>query len=144
MILKNRNPKQRVPLQKIRSLLSNILRELGIPKADLDVSFVDDRAIRLLNRKFRGIDRATDVLSFPLWEKKEAFRDGQFLGDVVLSIPTVKRQARALGKPVLEEMAFLLIHGTLHLLGYDHEGSQKEARRMQRMERKLMKRMKYI
>jgi len=106
------------------------------------VSFVDDRAIRLLNRKFRGIDRATDVLSFPLWEKIEAFRDGRFLGDVVLSIPTVKRQAKEFGRPFLEEMTFLLIHGTLHLLGYDHEGNEKEARRMQRMEKKLMKKLK--
>jgi probable rRNA maturation factor len=112
---------------------------LGLPRAELDITFVDDRSIRALNRKFRGIDRVTDVLSFPLWEKKEASLNGQFLGDLVLSLPTVKRQAITIGHPFLEELTFLIIHGTLHLLGYDHEVSEKEARKMRRMEKKLMK-----
>ena len=102
---------------------------------------VGDRAIRDLNRKFRGIDRATDVLSFPLWEKKEAFQNGQFLGDLVLSLPTLQRQAKELGHSFFEEMTFLIIHGTLHLLGYDHELSKKEAVKMRTMEKKLMRKM---
>ena len=141
MILKNRNPKLKVPLRKLRTLLSNILRELGIPDSDLDLTLVGDRAIRDLNRKFRGIDRATDVLSFPLWEKKEAFQNGQFLGDLVLSLPTLQRQAKELGHSFFEEMTFLIIHGTLHLLGYDHELSKKEAVKMRTMEKKLMRKM---
>jgi len=95
-----------------------------------------------LNRKFRGIDRATDVLSFPLWEKREARRNGVFLGDVVISGPTVLRQAQEHGKKTWDEFCFLTVHGILHLMGYDHEKTEREARLMARMENKLLSRLK--
>lgn len=108
------------------------------------MTFVSDATIRRLNRKFRGIDRATDVLSFPLWEGRGAKKNGRFLGDVVISVPMAFRQAKEAGKSFLEETVFLIIHGTLHLLGYDHEGSQREARKMQRMEKMLMEKGKRV
>jgi len=96
--------------------------------------------MRLLNRRYRGIDRATDVLSF-------SQREGQFLdlhpnllGDIVISVPIALHQARELGQPFGREIERLLVHGLLHLLGYDHERSAEEARRMRRKEQQLLRR----
>ena len=97
---------------------------------------MDDEEIRRLNRDWRGKDRPTDVLSFPLQEG--AFAGvGDALGDVVISLPTARRQAGENGFTLVEEVDRLLVHGILHLVGYDHEVSPREARRMQRQERKL-------
>ncbi len=148
MILKNQSSVFRIPLSKIRSLFLKILQELKMSHADFDLTFVGDARIRKLNKKFRGIDRATDVLSFPLWEPADIpsplWGEGQgegkvFLGDIVISVPTTLRQAKEHGKKPMEEIIFLSIHGLLHLLGYDHEISLKEEKRMQRMEKRLMK-----
>ena len=104
----------------------------------LDVSFVDDAEIHVLNRDYRGKDRPTDVLSFPQWEG-ETFDFGEgpiALGDLVISIETAWRQARELGHPLESELDFLTIHGTLHLLGYDHV-TAVERRRMWRWQEAL-------
>ncbi len=97
--------------------------------------------MRSLNRRFRGIDRTTDVLSF-------SFREGAFgdlrpdaLGDIIVSVPQAERQAREAGHPLLREIEILLIHGLLHLLGYDHERGPSEARRMRRREQQFLKRL---
>ena len=90
-----------------------------------------DPAIRELNRRYRNRDTPTDVLSFPLAD--EVCPD--LLGDVVISVDTLRRQARQRKRSVADELLRLLIHGILHLLGYDHEVSPAEARRMRRMER---------
>lgn len=97
---------------------------------------MDDDGIRRLNREWRGKDRPTDVLSFPLQEG-ELSSVGDALGDVVISLPTARRQAAENGFTIVEEVDRLLVHGILHLVGYDHEVSPREARRMQRQERKL-------
>ena len=108
-----------------------------LPHAEISVLLIGDRAMRSLNRRYRGKDRTTDVLSFPL-------RDGTFskvqhhlLGDIVISVPAAARQAKAAGEPFLVEIDRLLVHGFLHLLGYDHERSRVEARRMEARERRL-------
>lgn len=108
---------------------------------------VSDRAIRRLNRDFRAKDQATDVLSFPQLEQDcEMEPGGQAgapnapplaLGDIVISIDTAARQARELGQSVAARIRTLLIHGLLHLLGYDHERSAAEARRMFACEHQL-------
>lgn len=109
-----------------------------IPKIDLDLSLVGNPTIRRLNREFRNKDKATDVLSFPLHEKKEARKGGVFLGDIVISLPQTRKQAKERGVKLEEELLFLVIHGSLHLLGYDHEKSEKEAKVMQKMEQKIL------
>lgn len=139
MILKSRQSRYKVPLRKIRCLLKAILKAIQIPDLDLDVTFVDDLAIRKLNQKFRKKNKPTDVLSFPLYEAGEARRGGVFLGDIVLSVPTVVRQAREHGQTLIEELSFLLIHGVLHLLGYDHEQGRLQALQMQRLENKILR-----
>ncbi len=97
--------------------------------------------MRSLNRRYRGIDRTTDVLSF-------SFREGAFgdlrpdaLGDIVVSVPQAERQAREAGHSLVREIEILLIHGLLHLLGYDHERGPSEARRMRRREMQFLKRL---
>lgn len=109
-----------------------------MPRIDLDLHIVGDAAIRTLNRKFRKKNKSTDVLSFPLYEKNQARKGNVFLGDIVISLPCTKRQAKARGVSLEEELIFLIIHGTLHLLGYDHEKTEKEARIMQKMEKKIL------
>jgi probable rRNA maturation factor len=114
-----------------------LLRALEEDGAELSVSLVDDAAMRRLNRDYRGQDRATDVLAFAMREGARAPGDAAVLGDVVISLDTAARQARERGVSAADEVRTLLIHGILHLLGYDHERSVLEARRMKAMERRL-------
>lgn len=113
------------------------LRRLGEGSADLTISLVDDTEIRRLNRDYRGKDRPTDVLAFAMREGKRVAGDDCELGDVVISIDTAARQAGERDHSVGAEVRALLVHGILHLLGYDHERSAAEARRMRAMERRL-------
>ncbi len=97
---------------------------------EVSVSFVSDAEIHELNRTYRGVDRPTDVLSFALREGEDILpepEDGaEMLGDIVISIPTAVRQAEEYGHSVEREVGFLLVHGFLHLLGYDHEDEESE------------------
>jgi probable rRNA maturation factor len=114
-----------------------LLRALDEAEAELAVSLVDDAEIRRLNRDYRGQDRATDVLAFAMREGARAPGDAAVLGDVVISLDTAARQARQRGVSAADEVRTLLIHGVLHLLGYDHERSLREARRMKAIARRL-------
>jgi probable rRNA maturation factor len=109
----------------------------GQRNAEVSVLLVGDKAMRSLNSKYRGKDRTTDVLSFPLREGRFSGIQPQVLGDIVLSLPTAVRQAKAAGDPCPVEIDRLLVHGYLHLLGYDHEKSKPEARRMALREQRL-------
>jgi rRNA maturation RNase YbeY len=113
-----------------------LLRRLDLGETELSILLVNDREMRGLNRRYRGIDRTTDVLAFAQQEGAGGSPDG-LLGDVVISVDTARRQARDAGSSLGVEVDRLLIHGLLHLLGYDHERSSAEARRMQRRERML-------
>jgi probable rRNA maturation factor len=99
-------------------------------REELSIALVSDREMRALNRRWRGEDRPTDVLSFPLLEP-------QSLGDVVISLDTARRQAREGRWPLATELRRLLAHGVLHCRGYDHERSA-DARRMAAAERRLL------
>jgi probable rRNA maturation factor len=105
--------------------------------AEVSVLLIGDRAMRTLNRRYRGKDRTTDVLSFPLREGRFSLVQQHLLGDIVISVPAAARQARAAGETLLDEIDRLLVHGFLHLLGYDHERGEAEARRMEARERRL-------
>src|SRR2546423_10127517 len=117
-----------------------VLEALGLAASELSVSLVGDAGIRRLNRQYRGKDRATDVLSFSLREGE--FGDvGSSMGDVVISLETAARQATDNGFRLAEEVDRLLVHGILHLAGYDHEVSAREERRMKRKERDMRRRI---
>jgi len=113
-----------------------LLRGLRLPDAELSLVLVSDRQMQALNRRWRARDRPTDVLSFAQREGPGG-APGGMLGDVVISVDTARRQAVERGSTVGREADRLLIHGLLHLLGYDHERSEAEARRMRRRERSL-------
>ena len=100
--------------------------------AELAIVLTDDSGIRALNRDWRGIDKATNVLSFP------AKNAPGHLGDIVLALDTVAREARAERKPFAHHLAHLAVHGFLHLVGYDHERS-KDAVAMERTEREILR-----
>jgi probable rRNA maturation factor len=110
----------------------------GLRNAELSVLFVGDTAMRILNRQYRRKDRTTDVLSFPFREGPYGEVQQNVLGDIVISIPTAKRQAEESRIPVYRAIDRLLVHGLLHLLGYDHERGDAEAKRMQEEERLLL------
>jgi rRNA maturation RNase YbeY len=107
--------------------------------AELSVTLVDDAEIHRLNRAYRHIDRPTDVLAFAMREGDGADLYPHLLGDVVISLDTAARQAARRGVPLIDEVRVLLTHGILHLLGYDHERSPAEARRMFRRQRELLR-----
>jgi len=126
----------------LRSDAVRLMRALELDGCELSLMIVGDRAIRSLNRRFRMKDRSTDVLSFAQLEEQGgngasvakaaaiAHRRGILLGDVVISVDTALRQARRLRVEPAARLRALLIHGLLHLLGYDHERSAAEAKRM--------------
>ena len=122
-----------------RQLVATAKRLLGALRRDeasLSVALVNDAAIRALNRDYRGKDRATDVLSFPLDDAPAAVEGERLLGDVVISVDTARRQAVAYDAPLQRELYRLLIHGILHLLGPDHvQAAERHA--MEREERRL-------
>ena len=97
----------------------------------------DDPGIQELNRDYLDRDRPTNVISFPMQEGDYGDVNPNVLGDVVLSVETVARDAEALGYNLLEMLDFYLIHGILHLIGYDHEGAADEAARMEAKTREL-------
>lgn len=121
----------------IRASLRKLLSLTGQQNAEVSVLLVGDKAMRSLNRRYRGKDRTTDVLSFPLREGRFIRIQPHVLGDIVLSLPAAARQAKTSGEPYHEEIRRLLVHGYLHLLGYDHEKSRAEAGRMIGRERRL-------
>lgn len=136
---------QSLPLDEAlwRDRLETMMRLEGLPEnAQVSVTFVDDAAIHELNREHRGVDRPTDVLSFPQFEADEEIPEGMphVLGDLVVSLETARRQAEEYGHSEEREIAFLLVHGFLHLLGYDHETAEEEAE-MREEQRVLLDRL---
>jgi probable rRNA maturation factor len=121
-----------------RALISTaqrLLAQVGENNAALSVSFVDDAAIRHLNRQYRAKDRPTDVLSFTL-DGDSRVGVERMLGDIVISVETARRQAAEYGAPLQDEVYRLLIHGLLHLKGHDHH-EPAQRRVMRREERRL-------
>ncbi len=111
---------------------------MGFTDSELSVTIVGDRAMRRLNREYRGLDRPTNVLSFSMAEGEFPGLNPQLLGDVVISADTACREAEEEGIPFAERLLFLLLHGILHVGGYDHERSgERESRRMDRKQREL-------
>ncbi len=116
---------------------------MALTDRELSVTIVGDRAMRRLNREYRRKDAPTNVLSFPL--AGDGFPDGapRLLGDVVISVDTALREAEEEGVSLACRMGFLLLHGILHVAGYDHERSgEAAARRMERKQRQLVRLLK--
>ncbi len=119
----------------LRRVTRKLLRLLDEAEAEVCIGLVGETRMRRLNRTYRNQDRTTDVLAFAYREARTGV--SPLLGDVVISVPTARRQAKALSHSLDEEVLRLLIHGVLHLVGYDHERSRWQARRMRRKETEL-------
>lgn len=119
-------------LPAVSNLIQRILSAAGEAQATLSVEFIGDRRMRRLNAQYRARDTTTDVLAFAMREAPGP--PSPLLGDVVISVPRAAKQAAERGHSIQHELATLLIHGILHLLGYDHERGESEARRMRRQE----------
>jgi probable rRNA maturation factor len=122
----------RKALPGVERLVRRAARAAVGPRArSLTVALADDRRLQALNRRDRGKDKPTNVLSYPSGEQGN-------LGDVVLARQTVWREAKAQGKTPREHLMHLVVHGTLHLLGHDHETDAAQAERMERLERRIL------
>jgi len=135
----NRQTKSPVRTERFRALIERLLRRARMKDAGVTLVFAGDAAVRRLNFDFRGKDKTTDVLSFPIHGKDED--DRPHLGDIIISVPRARKQAAALGHSLEAELAFLTIHGFVHLCGYEHEeGHEEEEDRIL----KLLRREKMI
>ena len=114
----------------------SVFNELDMSSNEYEISLLitDDETIRKYNKEYRNKDRATDVLSFPM-------EDDIILGDVAISFETAKRQSEEAEINIDREVAFLFIHGLLHLLGYDHETSQEDEEEMFALQEKILKKL---
>jgi probable rRNA maturation factor len=118
----------------VNAALVTLARAAPSVRGDVTVVLTTDRAIRALNRKYRGHDRPTDVLSFDIGTGLD---ESEPFGDVVISVETARRQARDYDAPLQTELVRLLVHGTLHLCGYDHR-ERRDAARMHGLTRRLV------
>jgi len=137
-----------IPL--LEKLLAETATAEGVENGVVSLTFTDDEGIRELNRRFRGVDAPTDVLSFPMrdaWEEgpdaepagDAAFEEEEPLGDIVISLPRALAQAEEYGHSAEREIGFLFVHGLLHLLGYDHDTAEREREMFSRQEAVLAK-----
>jgi len=133
VLLLNRQRAERADWDEIRGFLHRLSSRMPAP--GFTVCVLSDAAIRRFNRRFRGLDKATDVLSFPADEHREEL---EYLGDILISAETARQNARRFGLRLEEEIELLSLHGVLHLLGHDHERDDGE---MARLERSWSKRL---
>jgi rRNA maturation RNase YbeY len=124
--------------RRLRGQAQRALRALDLGTSELSITLVDDASMAELNEQYRGKSGPTDVLSFSLLEGDFTELRGGMLGDVIVSLETAERQARRGRRTLDAEVLRLLIHGTLHLVGHDHE-EDDEARRMRAEERRLLR-----
>lgn len=135
--LSNRQKALPIKTAAIRRKLSKILKDLELSEADLSVTVTDDAKIRAINCQYRGKDTATNVLSFALEEGMPMPGAPRVLGDIIISAETIIKEAGPLGYTAEEMFYFYLIHGLLHLLGYDHELGDEEAVRQEKETERL-------
>lgn len=133
--------------QMVTSVLAKTAEVMGVePQAEVSVVFADDEYIHELNREYRGKDCSTDVLSFALNEGEEPDVIGgpaeTLLGDIVISLDTAARQAEEFGHSLERELAYLTVHGMLHLLGFDHEAAEEKTV-MRQQEEQILSQLGY-
>jgi probable rRNA maturation factor len=135
----NRQCACEISLKKIRQTVKVILGALDCPDGEISILIVDDTQIEKLNRKY--FDRAgpTNVIAFPMREGEFSHLSPQLLGDVVISADTAEKEARDSGMSTEQRFKELLVHGILHLFGYDHVISEQDARKMEIKSQELLK-----
>jgi len=124
----------RISPVRVGAFVEFALERLGLFGAQVTIVLVGERAMRVLNKRWRGLDRPTDVLSFSQREGTGGGLHPDLLGDLVICVPVARRQAREAGHCLVAEIDRLAVHGLLHLAGYDHEENAVAARAMRRRE----------
>jgi probable rRNA maturation factor len=137
ILIQNRQKRTPLNLRKVRRATQRILTELGLLDAELSLLLVDDARIQDLNRRYLNRDKPTNVLAFPMREGEFSTLHPRLLGDLVISVETAKRQSNRFGLDEMEMVILLMIHGVLHLVGYEHEGTKKGAREMTLKQKEL-------
>ena len=146
VMITNEQDKIEIPADweaKINEVAAICLREEQIPEeAEVDLLFVDNDAIREMNREYRDKDSATDVLSFPMYEADEEIDDEEeiLFGDIVISLERAEEQRQEYGHSLEREVMYLLVHGLLHLAGYDHMEEEERAE-MEAHQRAIMEKV---
>jgi probable rRNA maturation factor len=143
IFLSNRQKRVAIDTQRIKRAAKKILNALGCDESEVSIVIVNDEEITRLNRQYFQRNRPTNVIAFPMASGDPAALNPHLLGDVVISAETAKRQSEAVGGKTEEEILFLMLHGILHLLGYDHEGSLDERRKMEAKEQELFSFLKH-
>jgi len=127
-----------VDVADLMAAIAAALEHEGETNAELTLVITDDETVADLNRRYRGVDGPTDVLSFPAQEPTPGFvsapEAAAYLGDIIIALPFTRRQAAELGRPLADELRLLAVHGVLHLLGYDHAEPEEEAAMWARQE----------
>ena len=134
-----------IDLTVLKKNLKRIAKKINLPRnSKVSIAFVDDKTIKQLNKSYRGINKITSILSFT--EKDDKFfkkipKENNFLGEIIICYPEVRRKASKNKNTVINELVFLLMHGLLHLAGYTHQ-SNKKAKAMEEIEKRVMEGLK--
>ena len=142
ILIRNQQRRRSLNEKKITKAADKILSILKQPQAELSILFVGDKKMSQLNNSYRGISKSTDVLSFEAQIPVTQTDCDTVLGDIVINVHRAEFQAKSWGTTFYNEIYRLLIHGTLHLLGYDHEASNYYARKMRKKEEELFSAVK--
>jgi rRNA maturation RNase YbeY len=137
----NRQRTVAIDTAAVKKRVLQIMGYLGCSDQELSVVFGSDRLLQEINNTYRHKDRPTNVLAFPQSPTYEGEPATPMLGDVIVALPTAAREAHDLQQSLEERVIYLLLHGILHLLGHDHEGSAAQRRRMEALERQVLARL---
>lgn len=142
--IENKQTKVKIEKRRIHETVSRIFKILCCKDKEISILFTDDDNIKKLNKEYLGRNKTTNVLSFSLHEGEYGDINPQVMGDIVISVDTAQKDARKGNFTFEQEIDFLLIHGILHLLGYNHENtSRKEANEMSKKEKELFNKINF-
>jgi probable rRNA maturation factor len=139
VLIDNRQKKYKISMTTIQQKTIDILNALDCDDAELSILIVDDSQIAILNKKYLRRYGPTNVIAFPMRTDPFSNINPELLGDVVISIETAEKEGKNIGISIEERFTQLLVHGILHLLGYDHEMSEQEADKMEKKSEEILK-----
>ncbi len=140
MIEINNKTNSKIDLILVKKVIKKFLQFYKIKAGEVSIAFVGDKVARKLNKKYRGVDKVTDVLAFPGMESN-SFKEDNYLGEIIINYAQIKRQARRFSNSIKEELVFILVHGLLHLLGYDDQ-TEKGREKMEKLGKKFIAKKK--
>jgi probable rRNA maturation factor len=141
--IKNRQRAIGLNLKRLEKELTKALLHLRLESSELSVLFVGSRRMKILNARYRRVPKDTDVLSFPLMDNLP-HHGPSMLGDIVVSVPKALQQSKEFHVPFYDEILRLLVHGLLHLIGFDHEINAYQKRKMEKKEKELLDALKNL